>query len=178
MRIGLVRHFEVINTPKKYMTNKDFEKWVEEYDQAEIKLQSDLTKESDWEICFSSDLPRAENTANYIFEGEVIKTELLREILIAPFTKCKIVLPHTIWLALGRIAFLFSHQSQPENVDETKNRVQKFLAEVTSLSASNVLIVTHGFLMGYIKKELIKRGFKGDNFKKPYNGRIYVFEKV
>lgn len=177
MKIGLVRHFEVINTPEKFMTYYDFRNWVEEYDQAEIRMQDDITCDSDWETCYSSDLPRAVNTAKYIFKGEVIQTRLLREIQIAPVTERKIVLPHKIWLVLGRTAYLFSHQSQPEKIEETKYRVQKLISEVTSLSVSNVLIVTHGFLMRYIKKELINRGFKGENFKKAQNGKIYIFQK-
>ncbi len=61
------------------MTYKDFENWVEEYDQAEVRVQDDLTHDSDWEICFLSDLSRAVNTAKNIFEGELIETELLEK---------------------------------------------------------------------------------------------------
>ncbi len=82
------------------------------------------------------------------------------------------------WLALGVSCHLFSHQSQAEKIEETKYRmVQKLISEVTSLSVSNVLIVTHGFLMTYLKKELINRGFKGENFKKAKNGMIYIYQK-
>ena len=42
---------------------------------------------------------------------------------------------------------------------------------------TDVLVVSHGFIMRLIRKELFKVGFKGKNFIKAKNGQLYVYEK-
>ncbi|MEW6623897.1 MAG: hypothetical protein AB1420_12355 [Bacillota bacterium] len=49
-------------------------------------------------------------------------------------------------------------------------------AEIACKEAK-VLVVTHGFLMRYIKKELIHNGFVGKEFIKAKHGEIYVFQR-
>ncbi|MBS4535717.1 histidine phosphatase family protein [Clostridium sp. D2Q-14] len=131
----------------------------------------------EWDICYSSSLSRAVKTAESIFEEEIIKKEILREVPIASMIRKNILLPHKIWLILGRLAYLFSHKSQPESIDETKVRVKNFISEIVSLEESNILIVSHGFVMKFLQKELIRNGFKGEKFNRAKNGQIYLFEK-
>jgi len=75
----------------------------------------------------------------------------------------------------GRLAWLCSHHSQSETISQTKDRVRRFISGI--LKEDNLLIVTHGFLMVEIQKELITRGFIGNSFKRAKCGKVYVFEK-
>lgn len=62
------------------MTSDQFNAWVEAYNNAEIE-QSDLDYDySEWNVCISSDLPRAIQTAETIYPGPIIATNRLREI--------------------------------------------------------------------------------------------------
>lgn len=179
MRMGLVRHFKVLQEYRnfKWVSSYEFKEWQESYDTADIELgRPDAAKEK-WDICFSSDLPRAVRTAEHIYKGEIIKTPLLREISVRPFSAKDIKLPFLIWTILARVAWFFSHKSQPEGRDSTKKRVKEFVSWALSFDKPKILVVSHGALMWVIRKELIKGGFKGKRFLNVPNGALYVYER-
>lgn len=175
MRIGLVRHFEVECSHKWLMSAEDFREWAERYDCSPVKMRDLLIEPDIWKTCYCSDLPRAIETANCIYkDGIIMKTPLIREVPMAPIMECSIKLPYLFWLIAGRIAWRYSHQSQPETITQTKERVKKFLASI--MEDDNVLIVAHGFLMVQIQEQLIASGFTGDSFTRAQHGRVYMFE--
>lgn len=176
MRIGLVRHFPVDCTSPWLMSANEFREWAKQYDCSPVKIGKAAVDFYPWTKCYSSDLPRAIETAQQIYSGTITRSELLREVPITPVFDSKLRLPHSFWLMAGRIAWRLSHQSQPETIQETQKRVKKFVDGI--LNEDNVLIVTHGFLMVQIQKELIQAGFSGEIVRVPACGRIYVFEKV
>lgn len=175
MRIALVRHFEVDCHHELLMNSVEFKKWVEKYDCSPIKPINLAVEKENWDKCYCSDLPRAIETANHIYKGEIIKTELLREVPIAPAFETNVRLPYLFWLLVGRLAWLCSHKSQSEPLTKTKLRVQHFVASI--LQEGNVLIVSHGFLMFYIQNELINRGFSGKRIMHLKHGEVYVYER-
>ncbi|SHJ32546.1 histidine phosphatase family protein [Propionispora hippei] len=180
MKIGLVRHFEVAHQPSsnlKLMTPTQLKEWLHEYELSDVK---DCLLEPDkgiWETCYSSDLPRAIKTAQKLFAGEIIETKALRELPIFPPTNINFKLPVVLWLFLGRIAWMLSHKSQVESKAMLKERVKYIVDEIILKNDQDILIVSHGFLMIFLRKELLKQGFRGPNFKKAVNGEIYVFEQ-
>jgi Fructose-2,6-bisphosphatase len=178
MKIALIRHFQVIHPHKMFMSSNEFRKWVEGYNVAETKENIVNIDKSQWQICYSSDLQRAINTATTVYGREIVTTNLLREIEISPFFNTVIKLPFILWNILGRSAWFFSHKSQNEKYLDTKRRVHDFISEILIIKNNNILIVSHGALMWYIKKELLLRGFSGPNFIKAKNGCIYVFEDI
>jgi len=180
MKVGLVRHFEVdcqIPSISKLMTPDQFRQWLQEYEISDIKYGYFEPTMTIWDKCYSSDLPRAMKTARKIYDGQIIKTQALRELVIYPPTDISIKLPILLWLILGRMAWMLSHKSQLESRLMLKERVNYILEELILKDDKNALIVSHGFLMMFLRKALLKRGFKGPNFKKAENGKIYIFEK-
>ena len=173
MKIGLVRHFEVDCHNRFLMTSAEFKKWVGQYDCSPVKPVN-LALEDNWDKCYCSDLPRAIETAQHIYKGDIIQTHLLREIPIAPVVETNVKLPYLFWLMAGRLAWYCSHQSQTESLSQSKDRVQRFLSEV--LEEGNFLIVTHGFLMMQIQQELLNRGFSGKRIWRAKFGQIYLFK--
>jgi len=113
MKIGLVRHFEVDCAHKFLMSAADFREWVNRYDCSPIKTVARLRSQYTWKKCYCSDLPRAVETAQHIYEGDITKSELIREVPIAPVFESTIKLPYIFWMVAGRLAWLCSHQSQP-----------------------------------------------------------------
>lgn len=177
MKIGLVRHFKVQHNFGKYMTSEDFRKYVDYYDRAEVIPKEVDMRNMVWDKCYSSDLPRAVRTAQAIYNGEILKTELLREIRLSPAFNTEFRIPLTTWNVLGRLAWYMSHNSQAEKRHETEKRAKDFLLNILSLGESNILIVSHGGMMFHIQKELSRNGFRGERFTKAENGRLYIFER-
>lgn len=177
MKIGLVRHFEV-NCPHEFLMNSTkFSEWVDHYDCSPIKPIALPLGPDKWDKCYCSDLSRTVETAQHIFEGKFIKTELLQEVPIAPVIKTNLRLPYPFWLIAGRLAWYCSHKSQPETIRQTKCRIQRFISGILEEDNRNLLIVTHGFLMMYIQKELLNKGFTGRRIRKAEHGKIQVLTK-
>jgi broad specificity phosphatase PhoE len=180
MKIGLVRHFKVIHKlDRKWMTSDQFNAWVEAYNNAEIE-QSDLDYGfSEWNVCISSDLSRAIQTAETIYTGPIIATNRLREIevqSIHPLGNLK--LHYHMWLLMGRLAWYLSHGSQAERRSETLERAGHIIDWIEERYHNrNVLVVSHGAFMKVLTQELSKRGYRGKGFVQPRNGAMYIFEK-
>ena len=77
------------------------------------------------------------------------------------------------------MSWIRNHPSQPEIRSLTKVRVKNILDEIiaNATEEDNILIVSHAGIMYSIRKELERRGFKGDKFLKAENGKLYLYEK-
>jgi broad specificity phosphatase PhoE len=179
MRIGLVRHFKVAHQPVSgRISGEQFNAWVEAYNQSNIESGVFSNSELNWEMCFSSDLPRAIHTATQIYTGDIIYTKQLREIEIVANSQTGIKLHHSIWLALGRIGWYMGHSSQPERRGSTLLRTQAVIERLErDFGSSNVLLVTHGAFMKVLAQQLAQRGYIGKRIFYPRNGELYLYEK-
>jgi broad specificity phosphatase PhoE len=178
MKIGLVRHFKVNVKPGEGgLTSSEFERAMNNYDKADVIPNTLKINSNDWDICYSSSLPRAVKTAKTIYSGEIITSDLLREVPILPFTKRNFVLPTFFWHMAARIAWVKNRPSQPEGKLGTEERINKFLEIINSSNHERILIVSHGFFMGSLFRILIKMGFKGEMDVRPRNGKLYILEK-
>lgn len=179
MIIGLVRHYKVlINTLGYWMTSVEFREWIDLYNESNIDCTNLTITDVNWDACYSSNMTRAIHTAGTIHQGEIIITEDLREIDINPFFNLKIKLHLNMWLILGRIGWILKHHSQ-EDRTQTMERAKKIITMIEDRHENyeNVLIVSHGAFMTALRRELMNRGYKGDSFAKPKNGKIYKFLK-
>lgn len=177
MRIGLVRHFKVHCPHKKMMTSEEFRQWSKKYEHAKIIKNAVEMYGIQWDICYSSDLPRAVTTAKEVYSGNINFDKLLREVDNAPFIHTeRLRLPFALWHICGRLAWLFKSKSQPETIRGTKKRVRRFMNKI-DWSKENILIVSHGFMMYNLQSELRKRGFKGIKVRHVKNGFLYEYIK-
>jgi broad specificity phosphatase PhoE len=177
VKVGLIRHFKVTRGyPNKLVAGDELMKWVKEYDGSSVEETDIELHDIEWKRCFSSDLSRAKTTAEKAFHGKIIYTEDLREMAIIPLFRESIRLPLFLHLLMVRVAWLFNHPSQPESKKEVLERINKTLDNILE-SDEDVLIVGHGGIMIFMRKALRKRGFKGPNFRRPENAKLYIFEK-
>lgn len=178
MYIALVRHFKVDCNAKVFMTSDEFKSWVTKYDTSDvIQSKFDISKIK-WDKCFSSELSRAIKTSEIIYNGEIIKTHLLREVPLSPICETNLKLPYVFWCISGRIAWKFQHKSQIEGKRDTQRRANEFLDILENeYSSNNILIVCHGFFMSVLQKELKRRGFVGKTIRRPQNGALYLYNK-
>jgi broad specificity phosphatase PhoE len=177
MKIGLVRHFKVTRgyPTQKWITPAEFDQWLKEYEESDVEESIVDLGSIEWKKCYVSTLKRAEYTAEKIYSGELIKTDDLREIPVYPFFQRNIKLPVLFYPLFVRTAWFFNHKSQLERRTDVEKRVAKILDRIIEESDENALIVSHGALMMFMRKELIRRGFKGPRLGRPENGKLYLF---
>lgn len=175
MKIGLVRHFKVKKTfPKKLLVGfPEIKKWFDDYDIAEIEYKQLDDETNKWNICYCSPTQRAVKTATILQNNKPIIINELKELNVLNLMNKKSKLPFMVWGLLIRNKSLAVN----EITTDFKKGIDSFIDLLLSKNHDNVLIVSHGFVMMYFQKELKKRGFTGDNFKSPENGKIYKYEK-
>ena len=175
MKVGLVRHYKVKKAfPKKLLVSySELKNWFDEYELAAIENnQSDL-EAVEWNVCYSSPTKRAIETTMVLFNSKPRITSELKELNVLSLMNKKFKLPFIIWGILIRKKAL----SNNEITSNFKKKISSFVDLLLSKNENNVLIVSHGFVMMYLQKELKNRGFSGSYFKTPINGRIYKYEQ-
>lgn len=181
MRIGLIRHFKVDYHKKFFMTSKQFKEWEKNYNNSDVIKKDVELLGIKWDKCYSSTLIRAIITAKYVYKHDIVKTDLISETIIDPIFKSDFKLPYWFWAVGGRIAWLCNHKSQEENKAITNYKAKRFVDvlqdEAKKDGKENILIVTHGFFMYSLQKELKKRGFIGKLVRGPKNGILYLYKK-
>jgi len=141
-------------------------KWFEGYESAEIEIGHVDLNGIEFKRCYTSSSERALKTASCIFRGETIILHALRELDMLPLMNKKRKLPFLLWAILVRI----KSSSSNRITDEFRNNIVAFLDDLLSKNTEDVLIVSHGFVMMLIQKELNRRGFEGDGFRVPSMG--------
>jgi broad specificity phosphatase PhoE len=180
MKIGLVRHFKVTRgyPTEKWITPSEFDQWMKEYEESDVEESEVDLGGIEWRKCYVSTVRRAEITAKKIYNGELIRTDDLREIAVYPFFKRDIKIPMILYPLCIRAAWFFNHKSQLERRTDVEKRISKIVDRILEESEENVLVVSHGALMMFMRNELIRRGFKGPKLGRPENAKLYLFEKM
>jgi broad specificity phosphatase PhoE len=177
MRLGLVRHFRIPHKRFQWLDGSGFDRWADWYDTTEVVPREVPPAGEDWQHCLSSDLHRAHFTAKVIYPGEIETTSLLREVPFTGFMPRGLTLPLLMWQATSRLGWYLNHSAQRENRRQTRVRTAAFVARLKrDFAGKNVLIVTHGFFMQFLEKELRRAGFRGKVPVRPRGGTIYLFE--
>lgn len=151
MKIGLVRHFKVAKglPEKRFLSPNELMQWFEEYDVADVEDGEVYLGDVVWKRCFTSDLPRAIKTAEKIYSGNIVPMKELRELQPSMPSKNIIKLPFLLWVILIRCRFLTPRKC----INDFKKRVEAILDEILLQCVEDTLIVSHGALMIYIRKE-------------------------
>ena len=158
------------------MTAAQLHAWRERYDSAVAHPTGVTVDPAQWPRCYSSDLSRAYATARAVYAGEIIQTPLLREADIALFRTGSLRLPVPLWRWTLRIAWLTGHRSQRAARDDLRSRVRA-VADLAEAAESDVLLVSHAGLLAYLRRELVRRGFRGPKFRIAEHARLYVYER-
>lgn len=177
MKLGLVRHFKVIQQDNIFLSSNEFAEAMRKYDLSPVIKNGLKINSNDWEICYCSTLPRAITTAETIYYGEIKKTDLLKEVPITPFTKMNIKLPSIIWHIGARIAWYKSYKSQIEDINGTRERINKFYETIKNSGYEKILIVSHGYFLRMFYEVMKKKGYEGNVDVNIKNGKLYLISK-
>lgn len=182
MIIGLIRHFKVNYQKKFFMTSKEFKEWEENYNKSDVIKKDVELMGVMWDKCYSSTLIRAMITAQHVYKENIVHNDLIRETIIDPIFHSDVKLPYWFWAVSGRLAWYFNHKSQEENkkitIEKARQFVDLLLDGAIKEGNNNILIVTHGFFMYSLQKELRKRKFVGKLIYSPKNGLLYMYNKI
>jgi len=169
--IYLLRHFRVKDTQKAWLDGKAFDKWVDAYDDMALEFR-DIDLPS-CDICLVSPQSRAIRSVEHLGIAYQIEPQL-HEVEPKLFLESKIKLSKNIWLILGRLKWLLNIGSN-EKREDSYRRAQEVVKILQKHQAQNILILSHGFFIKVLAKELHKMGFKGKMDIKPQNGKLYPF---
>ena len=177
MKILPIRHLKVISKRPVFLTAKQFDEDRLLYDKSEIKSTQFKIKTKDFPVCYVSSVKRAVETAKMIYEGKYIISDDLIEVRNAGVFMKSASLPAFLRSLIGRLAWYFNYSKMPETRIQSEARAKKFVTEMLSIEHENTLVITHGFFMHSLKRELRSQGFHGNISLFPKNGHPYVFEK-
>lgn len=164
-RIHVIRHAKPVvqyPPPASWIKAGQLNTMLDRYDQATVEpfSQRDALRGR----LITSDLPRARDTASMLFDLDTasIQTEpLLREVPLPRFRNPERTLPAGALLAISRVGWYFSWMQSEEPRRETLNRVQTAATMLVEASLEDdVTIVSHGFFLLLLGKELRKHGFR------------------
>lgn len=160
MKITMIRHGKVNMNWKKWCTSEEFDRDCEKYDNAPIHCIEESMQQDVVEDIYISTLTRTRETATQLFgEQEFLTTELLNEVPLKSFFSCKIPVPLWIWNVGGRLQWLLQKKRQPERRRETEQRADALIEKLVERDRDCIL-VSHGFFMRTLQKELGKYGFQ------------------
>ena len=179
MRLGLIRHFPVkLPLPRswEWLTAEELERWGTAYDASDVETFPLDLGAVPWARCLSSDLKRARITAEAAQAAPVEPLPLLREAEILRFGTGSLRLPALAWRWTLRLAWLTGHRCQRAARDAFMVRVRA-VADLLDEAQEDTLVVSHAGMMMFLRKELLKRGFRGPRFGIAKNAKLYVFER-
>ena len=177
MNLIFMRHGEATDNVKELISDKEIY-WsvlTEEGIKTVKESISLLPKEID--IMYVSPLPRTIETAHYVYEKysfiNTVIDDRIREIKYGKYSHCKNneELDET---RKKQIAgdYMVRFGDYGENKLEIEKRLSNFLIDVSNTSYKNILIVSHGSVISYMKRLL--------NLKSPHiqKGKIEIFNDV
>lgn len=178
MRVGLIRHFPVDHLfLRGWVKQSRVLQWFREYNEAAVQGMH-VEVGASWHVCYSSQLQRAKKTAEAVYAGEVIYTNLLNEPFPDPVFRSDIKMPFMLWALLIRCAILWNHGTQSHRKEVLEARIRELMPDILRHADDNVLIVSHAFTMEILSRFLLQEGFSGRKLRRPENGVLYLFERA
>ncbi len=159
MKVVIIRHGKVNMRWKNWYTSKQYDRACANYNLAEIVSIGGLPKCVASADIYISTLKRSRQTAEQLFgDGGFMETDLLNEVPLSSFCNCNIPLPLWIWNVMGRLQWLWQSRRQKEKRTDTQKRARQLISELLEKERDCVL-VSHGFFMRTLVRELKKQGF-------------------
>ena len=166
MEIILVRHGQPVASENTKVTASGFGRWVQNYDKSLVAKHSLPNKQElmdlDQYFVVSSALKRAVHSAQLLTnESPQQQLSLLNEMEI-PRYKLPFTLKAWTWLYLCRLLWMFGKKGKFESFKKAKQRARLATNKLISLAdeQQKVLVFGHGVMNLYVRKNLVKQGWK------------------
>jgi len=153
----------------------EIDAWVDLYDRGDLDYHDVALQKV--EKVYTSALFRANRTARYL-GLEYEENALFNEVEAKAFVNTSWRFPKLLWLFAGRILWSAGWVKKSESKKETLVRAKEALSLIMKDKSNSIMIVSHGFFMIVLAKELQKYGFEGEMDIHPKNGKPYTFLKA
>ena len=159
MKVVIIRHGKVNMRWRKWYTSKQYDRDCANYDFADIVSIGGSPKNVASADIYISTLKRSRQTAEQLFgEGSFLETDLLNEVPLNSFCDCSVLLPLWIWNVMGRLQWLWQSKRQKEKRTDTQKRADQLIRKLLE-KGRDCILVSHGFFMRTLVRELKKQGF-------------------
>lgn len=120
----------------------------------------------DYQRIYVSTLLRSRETARQILgEKEFVKSEFVNEVPLCEAFDTDRKLPLWFWNVAGRMQWLFNRKRQKESRRETVGRAKQFVSLLCA-EETDCAVISHGFYMHVLLKEMKKAGFQIQKLQK------------
>ena len=145
---------------QKLSTSRQFDMDCHKYDISPLYPIHKKIKGVTGTDIYTSTLKRTRDTAEALFGSRTfIETKLLNEVPLKSFCDSRIPLPLLVWNVIGRLQWGMGNIRQPEGRKDSQRRANILIEELIRKNRDCVL-VSHGFFMRILIKELKRYGFK------------------
>jgi len=177
MTVTLMRHYRVDCRWESRYTAQSYRDAMRSYDDADV-LDQKLELTNDCQRVITSALKRSRQTQALLCgERPSLHTELLNEVPLEPFTLDGRERSLHLWNAMARLQWLVNDRRQPETRRGTRARARRFV-ETFLREEGNYLVISHGFFLRMLSRELLKRGFTGRPIQFMRNGERRTYTRA
>lgn len=167
MKILIMRHAKVNMKWERKYNSSAYDLACLKYDTSGIIPITDRISDENINVIYVSELSRSAETAKQLFKkAELYRTALLNEVPIKSFADTKKEYPLWVWNILGRMQWIFYNKRQPETKKQTAERAEKAIRMVEE-KGQDCWIITHGFFMRTLIRELRLQGYKMEKQIRP-----------
>lgn len=161
MKITIIRHEKVDMLWNKKYNSTTYDLACDEYDRRPIIFSTkEYFKADNTKAIYISELSRTHETACRIFEKKNFhKTAFLNEVPLKSFKDTDKMYPLWLWNFTGRLQWLLQSKRQVESKKATIIRAGKMI-DLLEKQRQDCYLITHGFYMRTLIKELKKQGYK------------------
>ena len=163
----MIRHGQVDMLWDKKYNSTTYDLACNKYDKCPTVVSSKRhSKIDNTKTVYISELSRTYETACRLFKKRnFVKSELLNEVPLKSFKDTNKMYPLWLWNFMGRLQWFLQNDRQSESRTETIVRAKR-LIKLLEEQQEDCYLITHGFYMRVLIKELKKRGYtiKSNNF--------------
>ena len=177
MNLIFLRHGEATDNVKELISDEEIYWSILTENGKKTVMESIKSLPDNIDIMYVSPLPRTIETAHFVYEKnpsiKVVMEDRIREIRYGKYSHCKNneELDET---RNKQIAgdYLVRFGEYGENKLEIETRLSNFLMDISKTNYNNILIVSHGSVISYMKRLL--------NVKSPHiqKGKVEIFKDV
>ena len=174
MRVVIIRHAEVDFCWSRRCTSARFDSECRAYDHSPIRNVTYSIPQIEYRRIYVSELPRSRDTAKLLFpDGKYYESGLINEVPLRSSYDTKMNMPQWFWNLTGRLQWYINCPRQAEGRRKTRERAKKF-TEMIGKEDMDIAVVTHGFYMHTLLREMKEAGFRMVNSSVKFKNGEYV----
>lgn len=181
MEIILIRHGKPTSATNPRLSASEYANWIRRYNRSDIAVDSRPNIEPidcNQYFIISSDLKRAQHSASiYTVKAPSLVDKLYREMEI-PRYKIPFRLNAWTWVYLCRVLWMLGLKGQFESFIIAKKRAELAADGLITLATKKdkVIVFSHGYINFYIRKSLVKKGWKLTEKSSDYWGLTKLYK--